>query len=114
MTTTEPQKTKEQIIKEKYPHLAGQNITLSDAAEKYGLPRSTVKSWVYQSKYLAPIDPDAYPMFVNEAEIAYLVDIYNGRKRTNSKAPLVDDNGLPYKLKRPRLAQYRKNKKTTP
>jgi hypothetical protein len=40
-----------------------------------------------------------------------LSDIYHKRQKTGSRAPLLDERGLPYKLKLPDLAQYRRGKK---
>ncbi len=97
MTFTVAQQTKQQILEEKYGDLMGQPITLTEAAEKYGVPRSTVKNEVYQSNYINPLDDDAYPKTFDEAEVAYLVGIYHERKAAGSYAPLLDENGLPYR-----------------
>ncbi|MCG3210929.1 MAG: hypothetical protein FOGNACKC_04565 [Anaerolineae bacterium] len=105
------QQTKEQILKEKYGHLLGKKLSLTEAAKKYNVPRGTLLSWVYYTNYLSPVDSDAYPKLFNEAEVAYLVDIYEERRRVGSKALLVDDDGLPYEFKHPNLAEYRRNKK---
>ena len=104
--------TKDELLKDKYPHLLNQHITLSEAAEKYNLPRGTISSWIYKTGYISPVDPNGHPIFVCEAEIAYLADIYNERRATKSKAPLIDKStGLPYKIKLPNLAAYRKRRK---
>jgi hypothetical protein len=106
--------TKEEIITAKFIHLEGQPITLSEAAEKYDIPRGTIESWYYRAKYIQPIPPDSYPANFDEAEVAYLADIYHSRKKTGSRAPLLDKDGLPYELKHPDLAQYRRKKNTNP
>ena len=98
------QRTKQQILEEKYPDLIGQPITLTEAAEKYGVGRATIESWHYKSGYIAPIDNDSYPKFFDEAEIAYLADIHKHRRAQRSRAPLLDDNGLPYQIKDPERA----------
>lgn len=105
------QMTREQLIAEKFPRLIGKPITLSDASQKYGVPRTVLSTWYYRNSYIEPIDPDAYPKFFDEAQIAYLSEIYARRKQTGSKAPLLDDNGLPYELKHPELADYRRKKR---
>lgn len=104
--------TKEEIIADKFAHLEGQPITLSEAATKYDIPRGTIESWYYRAKYIQPIPPDSYPANFDEAEVAYLANIYHSRKETGSRAPLLDKNGLPYELKHPDLAQYRRKKST--
>ena len=109
---TAEKQTKAEIIAERYPKLVGHPITLSDAAQKYGVPRTTIQGWVYRSNYLAPLDPTSYPTRFDESEIAYLVEIYTQRKLSDSKAKLLDDNGLPYEIKHPELADYRRRKKT--
>ncbi len=43
-------------------------------------------------------------MTVDEAEIVYCVVIY----RQHRAQPLLNENGLPYELKRPALAKYRR------
>lgn len=115
MTTTEPQKTKAEIIKEKYPNLVGQGITLTEAAEKYDVPRTTIENWVYRNEYVGRVGDLAYPQTFNEAEIAYCAEIYNQRKQAGIGfygAPLLDDDGLPYQMRHPERAQ--KRKKTGP
>jgi hypothetical protein len=108
----DPRLTKEEILKEKYGHLLGNKLTLTQAAEKYEVPRNTVASWLYISGYLKLVDRDTYPLTVDEAEIAYLVDIYQERQKMGSRAPLLDEAGLPYEIKRPDVAEYRRKKKT--
>ena len=111
----EPQ-TKDEIIAAEFANLRGQEITLSAAAKKYNIPRGTIRNWFYNS-YIAPIHPDNYPMLFDEADVAYCADIYQERKQTGTGffgAPLLDENGMPYELKHPSLAQYRKKKKIGP
>jgi hypothetical protein len=108
---TAEKQTKAEIIAAKFPTLIGQPITLSDASQKYNVPRTVISTWYYRNNYISPLDPTAYPKFFNEAEIAYLAEIYAQRKKTGSKAPLLDETGLPYELKHPELAEYRRRKK---
>lgn len=106
----EPQ-TKEEIIAAKFGDLIGQPITLSEAAEKYDVSLSAVKSWLYRNSYISPMFEDSYPAYFDEAQIAYLADIYHERQKTGSRAPLLTPEGLPYKIKLPGLARYRREKK---
>jgi len=106
------QQTKEEIIQDKYPALIGQGITLSEAADRYGVPRGTIRNWYYNG-YVGMIE-DSYPMRLDEAEIAYCADIYKARKVSGVGfygAPLLDENGLAYELKHEDLAKYRKRKR---
>ncbi|MCG3209848.1 MAG: hypothetical protein FOGNACKC_03475 [Anaerolineae bacterium] len=104
--------SKEQILNERYGHLRDKTLTLTEASKKYGVPRGTLNSWVNQSKYLQPTDNDSYPATYNESEIAYLAEIWEDRRKIGSRAPLLDDDGLPYEIKHPNLAEYRRNKKS--
>ena len=100
-------KTKQDILQEKYGHLLDKKITLTQAAKKYQIPRSTIQSWLFRSKYLKAVDPNAHPLFLIEADIAYLVEIYKERREIGSRAPLLDEDGLPYQIKHPELVAYR-------
>jgi hypothetical protein len=102
-------KTKADILKEEYTDLVGQPITLSDASKKYNVIRRTIERWITQD-YIAVINPNNYPIEIDEAEIAYCADVYHQRKG-KSGVPLLDENGLPYQLKHPNLSEYRALKK---
>jgi len=105
--------TKEQIIKRKHGKLIGNPITVTEAIKKYNIPRSTIINWI-DNEYISVIKP-GYGMQVNEAEIAYCADVYHERKESGIgfRAPLLDNDGLPYKLKHPALSKYRRRKKQT-
>jgi len=105
-------KTKEQIIAEKYAYLVGQAITISEATRKYKVPDGTLRVWINRG-YVHTVNRDSYPMQIDEAETAYCAQIYHERRArgTHSGAPLLDEAGRPYELKRPELADYRRRKK---
>ena len=52
-------------------------------------------------------------MELNEADVAYCAEIYHERKanKIGFRAPLLDEAGLPYQLKHPKLAKYRLKKR---
>jgi len=108
-------KTKEQIIREKFAHLLDRGITLTEAAEKYNIPRNTLEAWIYRSKYIGFIDELSYPKKINEAEIAHLAEIYHKRRKRGMDrggVPLLGENGLPIlELKHPELSEYRRRKR---
>jgi hypothetical protein len=111
--TNEPL-TKKEIIERRWPELAGKPISLSEAAKRHNVPRSTVEKWL-EKGYIEVLDQDAYPMTVDEADVAYCANIYRERKQAGTGffgAPLLDDHGLPYQLKRPDVAEYRRQKRT--
>ena len=104
-----PPQTKEQLVTEKYSHLSGQRITVSDAAEKYSVDRRNLLNWKSKG-YIAVLKP-GYQMELDEAEVAYCVDVFQKQQEAGIKygTPLFDENGLPYKLKHPDLSKRRKN-----
>lgn len=111
LTDKRPPRTKDDILKENYADLIGRPISASKAAEKYGVNRRTIHNWKKQG--FIEVLEDSYTTQLNEADIAYVVDIYRERKQagTLSGAPLLDDDGLPYQLKHLTLSKQRRRKK---
>lgn len=113
LTVNKKPLTKQDIINENYAALQGIEISLTDAVQKYNVPRQTIVNWV-KTGYIEVIK-SGYGMTVNEAELAYCVDVYKQRKSTKigfRGGPLLDDNGLPYQVKHPSLSKYRRKRKT--
>lgn len=105
--------TKDEVIEERWPELRGQGITLTDAAEKYEISRTTIFEWVRNYGYIT-ILKEGYAMEIDEAEMAYCADIYHRRKKAgigHYGAPLLDEEGREYQLKHEWLAEYRKRKR---
>ncbi len=104
-------KTKEQIIGEKFGDLREHPIAVSEASKKYEVLGRTIREWI-SLDYIQIVD-DNYPMKIDEAEMAYCAEIFHERKAAGirSGAPLLDENGLPYKLKHPELSAYRRRKR---
>jgi len=109
------EKTKAQLIEEKYSALAGQGISLSEAAQKYDVPRATITSWVYRSADINFVDETSYPKLVNEAEVALCSEIYwDRKKREIAGIPFFDENEvLIDNLKHPGLSEYRRRKRSS-
>ena len=95
------------IKREDFAHLRGQAITVTEAAEKYGLIKRTISRWV-NTGYVTVLNPDGYPMQLDEANVAYCAAIYAVRKQYKSRAKLLDDDGNPYLLVHPDLAKARR------
>lgn len=105
--------TKEQLLQQDYSHLMGQGISMSQAAKKYRIPRSTMKRWVYSQSYVGIVDESSYPQLVDEAHVALCAAIYHERKEAGIKSvPYFDDDGTVITgLKHPKLAAYRARKR---
>ena len=108
----EPQ-TKEEIIAEKFAQLRGQTISASDASRKYSkihkvpISQRSFSRWV-KSGYIAA-EFDGYRLQMNEAETAYCAEIYAQKYREYngqmSGVRVFDDDGDPYQLKYPEVAE---------
>ncbi len=101
-------KTREQVIAEKFAGLRGQSVTVSEAASIYELHERTIRRWI-ESGYIRIIDDSSYPVRIDKADIAYCEDIYR-QFRGKRGVRIFDDNGSPYQLKHPKLAEYRQHK----
>jgi hypothetical protein len=101
-------KTKAQIIAEEFASLRARPITISEAVERYEVPDSTIRNWV-SLKYIDTVDKKKYPMTIDEADVAYCAKIYRERGG-KSGTRLFDEDGNPYQLKHPKLAEYRRRK----
>jgi excisionase family DNA binding protein len=101
--------TKDDLIKQKFSHLVGNPITVTEAAEYYNIPRNTILEWVTKG-YVVVICP-GYKMTIDNSTMAYCAEAYHSRKNAgfgfSGSAPLLDQNGLPVQLKNPKLAAYR-------
>lgn len=102
-----------QIGREDFAHLEGRPITVSEAAKKYRVPVSTLHRWLERG-YISALNNESgrgRRKILDEATVAYCAEIYHVRKPYNSLAPLLDQQGNPYLLKYPELAQKRRQQK---
>lgn len=112
-------KTKQQLLTElPYAELAGQGISITQAANKYLVPRGTIEGWLYSQNYIAFVDEGAYPKLINEAEVALCAHIYHQRQEAGldkGGAAYFDQDGYPVvskqDLKYPRLADKRREQR---
>jgi len=86
----------------KNAHLKGVGIGISDAARKYDISISTVHQWA-QNGYIARLGMEGKKVLLDEADVAYCVEIYNSRGAT-PKRRLFNPDGTPYKPKTNSLA----------
>ena len=104
-----------QIRREDFAHLEGQPITVSEAARKYGVPVSTIHFWV-QKGFISVLDWETgrggSRKRLDEADMAYCAAIYKVREEEGVKGvPLLDEEGRPYLLRAPEIAQARRRSK---
>lgn len=101
---------RDEIIRQKYNNLIGTPITVTNAAEKYGVHRNTILFWI-KNDYITVLR-GGYRSIIDEADIAYCADVHHQRRQSGSLsgAPLLDNDGLPYELKHPELSRKRKQK----
>ena len=101
--------TKEEIIAGRFAHLRGKSITVTTAADKYGLNRRTILRWK-ENGYINETESGSYPIQLDEADVAYCAFIYNQRQEKGRVigSRLFDDDGNPYVLKYPDLAESRR------
>lgn len=105
--------TKEVIIAAKFAHLRSQQISASEASRKYsdiyGVPiaQRAFSRWA-KLGYITVLER-GYRVQLDEAETAYCADVfakkyreYNGRMQGVN---VFDENGDPYKLKYPEVAE---------
>jgi len=104
-----PYHTKAEYLAGEFPDLIGVPITIKDASLKYEVGNQTIREWVYRYKYISLINAGSRPATINEAEVAYCAHIYHSRQRSRGAggAPLLDEAGLPYRLKHPDLSRRR-------
>jgi len=98
-------------LRDKFKKLAGHPITVTDAAQKYDVPHQTILEWIARYPNQLRVIKSGYRMTLDEQDLAVCVTIYRQHKKVRTVAPLFDEVGRPYQLKRPEIAAYRKRKK---
>lgn len=109
--------TKEEIIAAKFAHLCGQKISASEASRKYSKAYGISLSQVQFSRWakfgFITILEKGYRIQLDEAEVAYCAEIfaqkyqeYSGQLRGVS---IFDEDGNPYQVKYPDIAEERRN-----
>jgi hypothetical protein len=98
-------------LRDKFKKLAGHPITVTDASEKYAVPRMTIINWTLLYPNQLRVIKSGYRMTLDEQDLAVCVTIYRQHKNARTVAPLFDEAGKPYQLKRPDIAAYRKRRK---
>ncbi len=103
------EETQTTVTRDQFEHLRGNPITVSDAAEKYDVPATTIREWV-KREYIRVLMP-GYGMTLDEQDVAYCVDVYRDKKLKAGKTSglrIFDGAGRPYRLKHPERASRRK------
>jgi hypothetical protein len=81
----------------KNAHLKGVGIGISDAAKKYNISISTIHQWA-QYGYITRLGMEGKKVLLDEADVAYCIEIYHSRGAT-PKRRIFNPDGTPYKPK---------------
>lgn len=79
---------------QKFAHLAGQEIWISEAERKYDVPNPTIHRWIKKG-YITIIGKDKNRVVVDEQDVAYCTEIYKNRVAGRGKW-LFNPDGTPY------------------
>ena len=79
-----------------FARLAGEKISVSDAARKYGVSHGTLSRWA-KAKYIERLSEDGYRTYLNEQDVAYCIFVYE--KRGGQGKRVFNKDGTPYKTK---------------
>lgn len=100
------------IRREDFAHLEEVPITVSEAAQKYQVPRHAIYRWIRRGyiRVLQEVSGGRGKALkiINEADVAICSAVYKIRKHYNSLAPLLNSDGEPYLLKYPELSKKRR------
>ncbi len=103
--------TKDEIISERFAHLKGKLIRLSDAARKYEISTTNLARWA-KSGYIEVLKRESYNTELNEADVAYCAYIYKLKKEAcggrAAGVNIFDRKGNPYHVKYPDLSAKRR------
>lgn len=107
------QRTKEEIIAEKFAHLRGQPISASEASRKYSkihtipISNQLFSRWG-QIGYITVLKR-GYRLELDEADVAYCAEVYALKFREYagqmSGVRIFDEDGNPYQVKYPEVAE---------
>ena len=92
-----------EIHREEFEKWRGERITITQAAEEYDLPHSTISRWV-KAGYINVLGRQGRRVFIDKADVAYCVAVYRhlGGKRGTR---IFDKDGKPYQLRHPERAK---------
>ena len=79
-----------------FTHLTGKEISVSEAARKYGVPQPTLGSWA-KLGYIKRLSDDGYRVYLNEQDVAYCASVYEERKGQGKR--VFNRDGTPYRTK---------------
>ena len=92
---TQPKKEDLKEYKQ-FAHLAGEEVSVSDASKKYGVPQPTLGSWA-KLGYIKRLNDDGYRVYLNEQDVAYCASVYEDRKGQGKR--VFNRDGTPYQSK---------------
>jgi hypothetical protein len=100
-----------QALKAKYKHLQGQSVAVREAAREHDIPHQYLSRWAHRGVIKILGRGANRALLLDRADVAYAVEVYNMRQASGPTSRLFDEEGRPYVLKRPKLAQQRKGKR---
>ena len=93
------------VKREDFAHLEAKGISVREAVEKYGIPRSTLLHWTRRGyvRVLRRGTSKTNPTLLNEADVAFCSVVRKIREEAGVQfgAPILDSEGQPHLLKRP-------------
>jgi len=107
------------ITQEQFEHLRGKAITISLAAQEYGVPPGTIKGWVSRGLIAILADspsvsvhhgPGRPGMEIDLADLAYCAAVYKAQGGKRGKR-LFDEDGQPYRPKFSTWATYQRQRR---
>lgn len=78
---------------QKFSHLAGQEIWISEAARKYEVEQSNITRWASR-KFIKTLKKEKNRVLLDEQDVAYCAEIY--RTRSGQGKWIFNPDGTPY------------------
>ena len=96
------------ITREKFKHLRGKPITISEAVDTYKINNRTIRAWIARG-YINVLR-EGYGMQIDQADVAYCAEVYESLGGVQGKR-LFDESGQPYQPKHTEWANYQRERR---
>lgn len=106
------------ITKEQFEHFRGISISVSEAADEYGIPATTITRWGYKG-YIKVLESSSggrgNATVYDKADMAYCAAVYKAvseeRDGNMRGVRLFDEDGNPYQIKNPEEAAKKRQQR---